>query len=309
MGRGDTALQSGLVAVAGAPSVVPPTPEECDHASPVEGVLAHEFAHYEGAVGPEGRRRTVTYYGPVIGGLPIRAWHCEKCGLLRLVFPDGRREERRLFPGPQPGLLASAAAVAPERELYGLQPRVSGLTAQPRYFTTLLEESGYTATAPALRLPLPQVTLPAWDTVTWLTVLGLASVMVMLLLMGILAVYTFSTPSAVVPLADVAALTFTGVLVFRIGAAAVRHFFPVETLRPSVAETLRERPALDGATRAAVVLLSMCVVGLFTAGLLAVYAYNTPGAEGPVIILSLVFGMLAVLVKLGAAAWRHFAGS
>ncbi|MBV9100525.1 MAG: hypothetical protein JOZ46_04240 [Candidatus Dormibacteraeota bacterium] len=294
------------MAVAGAPSVVPPTPEECDHPAPVEGVLAHEFAHYEGALGPEGKRRTVTYYGPVIGGLPIRAWHCETCGLLRLVFPDGRREERRLFPGPQPGLLAPAAAVAPEQELYGLQPRVSGLTAQPTYFASLLEETGFGAAAPALRLP--QVTLPAWDAVTWLTVLGLSSVLVMLLLTGILAVYTFSTPSAVAPLAVTAALTFTGVALLRIGAAAVRHFFPVQTLSPSVAETLREQPALDAATRAAVTLLTLSVIGLFTAGLLAVYTFATPGAEGPVIILSIVFGLLALLVKVGSAAWRHFTG-
>ena len=62
--------------------------------------MAHEFAHYEGAVGPEGLRRTVTYYGPIVGGLPIRAWHCEVCGLLRLNYPDGRTEERRSLPGP-----------------------------------------------------------------------------------------------------------------------------------------------------------------------------------------------------------------
>ena len=120
------------VAVADAPSVTPPTPETCDHPAPVTGIMAHEFAHYEGAVGPEGLRRTVTFYGPIVGGLPIRAWHCEKCGLLRLSYPDGRTEERRLFPGPQPGLLAAASPVATEREHYGMQARVSGLTRAAR---------------------------------------------------------------------------------------------------------------------------------------------------------------------------------
>ena len=42
------------VAVADAPSVTPPTPETCDHPAPVTGIMAHEFAHYEGAVGPGG---------------------------------------------------------------------------------------------------------------------------------------------------------------------------------------------------------------------------------------------------------------
>ena len=74
------------------PPASPPTPEECEHPAPVRGVMAHEFATYQGAMGPEGKRRTVTHYGPVLGGLPIEAWHCEVCGLLRLTFPDGRVE-------------------------------------------------------------------------------------------------------------------------------------------------------------------------------------------------------------------------
>lgn len=304
MAQRDTALQSRLVAVADAPSSSPPTPEECDHPAPVEGVLAHEFAHYDGAIGPEGTRRTVTYYGPVVGGLPIQAWHCETCGLLRLVFPDGRREERRLYPGPQPGLMATPSVVAPEQELYGLQARVSGLSAKPKYFQELMQESGYVAAAPAIRLP--QVVLPAWDAVTWLTVLGLTAITLMLLIMAVLAVYTFSTPSAVVPLAVATALTFVGVIVFRLGATAIRHFFPMQPLAPSVAERLRERPKLDASTRTAVVLLVMAVGGFFVAGILAVYTYSTPGAETAVIILSLVLAVLALLVKVGSAAWRHF---
>jgi hypothetical protein len=271
-------------------------------------VLAHEFAHYEGAIGPEGKRRTVTYYGPVVGGLPIRAWHCEYCGLLRLTFPDGRKEERRLYPGAQPGLLADVSPVAPETVLFGLQPRVSGLSAQPAYLEELMEESGLVATAaPAIRLP--QIVLPTWDAVTWLTVLGLAAIAAMLLIMGVLAVYTFSTPSAETPLAIAVTLTFVGVIVFRLGAAAIRHFFPVDQLQGSVVDRLRGTPSLDPATRVAVVLLSVAVVGLFVAGILAVYTYATPGAEGAVIALSIACGIGAIVVKILAAAWRRFTKS
>ena len=106
--RGTTIRSS--VAVADAPSVTPLTPETCDHPAPVTGVMAHEFAHYEGAVGPEGLRRTVTYYGPIVGGLPIRAWHCEQCGLLRLTLPRRSHRGAAAVPGPQPGLLAAAIA-------------------------------------------------------------------------------------------------------------------------------------------------------------------------------------------------------
>src|SRR5258708_25132878 len=108
------------MAVAEATSAAAPTPEECAHPSPLTGVMAHEFAQYEGGQGPEGKRRTLTFYGPVIGGLPITAWHCEVCGLLRLAYPDGRTEERRLFPGPQPGLLAEPSAIAPEASRFGM---------------------------------------------------------------------------------------------------------------------------------------------------------------------------------------------
>ena len=300
----DAALQSGSVAVADAPSARPPTPEECDHPAPVEGVLAHEFAHYDGAIGPEGTRRTVTYYGPVIGGLPIQAWHCEVCGLLRLTFPDGRKEERRLFPGPQPGLMAAPSAIAPERVLFGLQARVSGLSAQPAYMERLVEQSGFGAAAPALHLP--RVALPDWDSVTWLMVLGLVGITSLLFAMGILAVYTFSTPSVEVPLAITTTLAFAGLILFRLGVAAVRHFFPAQQLAPSVADALRSRPALDGATRAVVVLMSLSLVGFFAAGILAVYTFSTPGAEWPVILMSLAFAVTAVVVKVAAVAWHHF---
>jgi len=300
----NAALQSGSVAVADAPSARPPTPEECAHPEPVEGVLAHEFAHYDGAIGPEGTRRTTTYYGPVIGGLPIQAWHCEVCGLLRLTFPDGRKEERRLFPGPQPGLMASTSAIAPEHILFGSQARVSGLSAQPAYMERLVEQSGFGAAAPALHFP--SITLPEWDSLTWLMVSGLVGITSLLFVMGILAVYAFSTPSIEAPLAIITSLSFAGLIFFRLGVAAVRYFFPAQQLAPSVAETLRARPALDGATRATVVLMSLAIVGFFAAAILAVYTYATPGAEWPVILMSLAFAIAAVAVKLAAVAWHHF---
>jgi len=268
--------------------------------------MAHEFAHYEGAVGPEGTRRTVTYYGPVIGGLPIRAWHCEVCGLLRLTFPDGRREERRLFPGPQPGLLAEASPVDPDRIVYGMQPRVSGLTAQPAYIDELVREAGLEV--PALQLQLPQIQLPDWDAVTWLTVTGLAAVGLGLFAVGILAVYTFSTPSVVTPLTVIIALSFAGLMAFRLGVAGVRHFFPAEPLSPSIAEAGRPTPVLDAAAKTAIGLLVLAACGLFAAGVLAVYWFATPGAEWPVVLASLVCAVLAGVVLIASAAWHHVAG-
>jgi hypothetical protein len=216
--------------------------------------MAHEFAHYEGAIGPEGTRRTVTYYGPVIGGLPIQAWHCEQCGLLRLAFPDGRTEERHLYPGPQPGLLALPAAVAPEHELYGLQARVSGLS----------------------------------------------------FVMAVAAVYTYSTPNVLTPLAIIVALTFAGLIVLHAGAALIRHAFPVEHVTPSVAETLRGEPQLDTAVRVVVTLLVLTIAFLFIGAILAVYTYSTPGAEAPVFILSIVCALGAAAAYIGKGIYRHF---
>ena len=292
------------MAVANAPSTQPPTPEECTHPAPVTGVMAHEFAHYEGAIGPEGLRRTVTYYGPVVGGLPIQAWHCEVCGLLRLTYPDGRKEERRMFPGPQPGLIAEPSPVAPESVLYGMQARVSGLSMQPRYFEQLAASAGLAGEP--IQLRLPTLPLPQLDVITWLFVVGLSGIALTLFVMGILAVYTFSTPAIEVPLAIIVTCSFVALLLFAIGIAAVRHFFPAEPLSPSIAETARGKPALDAPTRLAVTLLVLALIGLFTAGVLAVYAYATPGAEGPVFILSMVFAVLAVVIKLADAAVRHF---
>jgi len=268
--------------------------------------MAHEFAPYEGAIGPEGKRRTTMYYGPVIGGLPILAWHCEVCGVLRLTYPDGRAEERRLLPGPQPGLIAEASSVAPETVWYGMQARVSGLSAQPAYMQQLVATAG--VTRPPFQLQLPTIVLPDWDTVTWLVVGGLSAMAALLFAMGILAVYSFSTPSIEAPLAIIAACGFAGLMLFRIGATAVRHFFPAQPLAPSVAERERGKPQLDAATRAAVALLVVAVVGFFVAAILAVYTFATPGAEGPVFLLSFACAVAAAVVKLTAAAWRHFSG-
>jgi hypothetical protein len=291
------------VAVADAPSVTPLTPETCDHPAPVTGIMAHEFAHYEGAVGPEGLRRTVTYYGPIVGGLPIRAWHCEQCGLLRLSYPDGRTEERRLFPGPQPGLLAAASPVATERVHYGMQARVSGLTAQPAFIDQLT--GGATVVRP---IQFPTVTLPEWDAITWLTVLGMISVLVGLLLAGLFATLSYSTPSVELPLVLTIVFIFAGVLALRLIVAAIRYFAPAEKLSPSVAETMRGTPVLDAATRTVVALLVICVVGLFSAAVLATYTYSTPGAELPVVAISFASAIIAIVIKVVDAAVRHFSG-
>jgi len=254
-------------------------------------------------MGPEGVRRTVTYYGPIVGGLPIRAWHCEKCGLLRLTYPDGRTEERRLFPGPQPGLLAAASPVATEREFYGMQARVSGLTAQPAFIEQLT--GGESIVRP---LQFPTVTLPAWDAITWLTVLGMISVIVGLLLAGLFAAVAYATPSVELPLVLTLVFIFTGVVGLRLIVAAIRHFAPAERLSPSVAETLRGTPELDAATRTVVFLLVLCVMGLFAGAVLATYTYSTPGAEFPVVVISLAFGVIAAVIQVVAAAVRHFTG-
>jgi len=291
------------VAVADAPSVTPPTPETCDHPAPVTGILAHEFAHYEGAVGPEGLRRTVTYYGPIVGGLPIRAWHCETCGLLRLTYPDGRTEERRLYPGPQPGLLAEASPIAPERVYYGMQARVSGLTAQPAFIDQLT--GGQSIVRP---LQFPTVTLPEWDAITWLTVLGMISVLFGLLLAGLFAALSYSTPNVELPLVLTIVFIFVGVLLLRLIVLGIRYVAPAQKLSPSVAETMRGTPELDAATRTVVFLLVLCVIGLFISAVLATYTYSTPGAELPVVLFSVSCGIIAAVIKVVDATVRHFTG-
>jgi hypothetical protein len=265
--------------------------------------MAHEFAPYDGAIGPEGVRRTTMYYGPVVGGLPIQAWHCEKCGLLRLTYPDGRREERRLFPGPQPGLLAMATVAMPEVEAFGMQPRVSGLTLDLRLMGALIPE---TPAGPAF--VMPQITLPQYDAVTWLTAILIGLACIGGIYTGILAVYTYSTPSAVWPATIVTLILFGSAVVLQVGAATMRHLFPMPPLGPSPADRYGDKASIDGATATAVALIVLALVGLFLGAVLAVYDYRTPDAVFPLFIGVLACFGLALLVKLIDAARRHFGG-
>lgn len=265
--------------------------------------MAREFSTYQGALGPEGVRRTSTYYGPVVGGLPISAWHCETCGLLRLSYVDGRSEERRLYPGPQPGLIAAPSPFDTRAVTHGLQARVSGVTAPATMYLEL--------TAPFQRAPVTpvweRVELPSWGVLTWMTVAGLVAVMVELLVLGILAVYTYSTPDSEGTIAVVTVFTFAAVLAAQLFGAAQRHWFPFAPLPPSIAMT-QPRPGLDGATKAVVTLLVLTMIGLFAASILAVYTYSTSAAELPVVVLTALCGLGALGVGLGAAAARHLRG-
>jgi len=280
-----------------------PSPEECSHPSPVRGVMVHEFGHYSGAVGPEGTRRTVTFYGPVIGGLPIDAWHCEVCGLLRLSYPDGRREERRLYPGPQPGLLATPSVVPWGRVLRGEQPRVSGLSIpEPVYEKMYVAEVG-----PATinwRPQLPRVELPHLDVLGWTNVVGLTAIAVGLLIAALVAVLPYSVQPEEGPLVLVLGLAFAVLLVANAASPAWHRLFPAPRLGPSVAETSRGAPALDASTRWAVGLLVSSLLALLACGVLAVYWYSTPGATRPVFILSMSLAVAAALVAIGGAVAR-----
>jgi len=279
----------------------PPTPEECDHPAPALGVMAHEFAPYDGALGPEGVRRTTMYYGPVVGGLPIEAWHCEKCGLLRLNYPDGRKEERRLFPGPQPGLIAVPTVANPEVQTFGMQARVSGLSLDPRLVGTLIP-----AEAPRPPLTLPSIPVPQLDALSWMTSILLGLAIVGGLYAGILAVYTYRTPSAEWPAVIVTLILFGSAVLLQAGAAAMRHFFPMPPLRPSPAEEYGGKAQLDPATRTAVFFLVLALLGLCLGAVLAVYDWRTPDAEFPLFLGVLVCFGLALLVKVADAAARHF---
>lgn len=284
---------------------VPPTPEECDHPAPVVGVMAHEFAPYQGAQGPEGPRRTTMHYGPVVGGLPIKAWHCERCGLLRLEYPDGRREERRLWPGPQPGLISTAVPEeATAQAVLGTQVRVSGITATPDiYFTYFRREEEPAETEPLVDRVLARV--PNLDVATWLVALCMATCVVGLVVGGILAIYTYSTPDSVKPLFFTMLGIFLGGLGIKVGDAALRHWFPAGELSPSPATALRGRPVLDGATRMIVALLFLTVVGLVLGGILAIYDWTTPDAELPLFFTVLALFLLAAFVKVADATVRH----
>lgn len=274
-------------------AAAPASPNDCGHQAAVRGVLAHEFAHYENAAGPEGPRRTVTYYGPVVGGLPIQAVHCPTCGLLTLSFPDGRREERRLYPGRQPGLLAQPTMVMPEAVLFGRQPRVSGLSVSSDL------DRAFVAARPAGSRRA--IVLPAWGAVTWISVLLLSLLALGLLAAGWLAVGGYTTPDIEGPLAIALVADFGGVLAVQIAAAVHRALYPPGRLAPSTAAR-HAGPQLDGAARAAVALLGLAAVGLLSSAILAVYDYTTSPAEGPVFVASLAAALMAAVVEVVAAS-------
>jgi hypothetical protein len=286
-------------------STTPPTPEECEHPAPVVGVMAHEFAPYQGAEGPEGPRRTTMYYGPVVGGLPIRAWHCPRCGLLRLEYPDGRREERRLYPGPQPGLIAEAVleAATPQAEL-GTQVRVSGLSATPDIYFKYYEQPAVEEEREPV-LERLAARLPKLGFATWFTVLCMATATVLLVVGGILAVYDWKTPDAELPLFYTVLGIFLGGLAAQVLDAIDRHWFGAGELSPSPAVALRGRPKLDGATRLIVWLMGLITVGLVLGGILAIYDWTTPAAEMPLFFTVLVLFLLALAVKVVSTAARH----
>jgi hypothetical protein len=126
-----------------------------------------------------------------------------------------------------------------------------------------------------------------------------------LVLGGILAVYDWTTPAAELPLF----FTVLGIFLAGIGVqvldAVGRHWFPGGELSPSPAVALRGRPQLDRATRTAVTLLALTVVGLVLAGILAIYDWTTPGAVLPLFFTVLALFLLAVAVKVLAATVRH----
>jgi hypothetical protein len=281
----------------------PPSPDECPHPSPVRGVLAHEFGHYQGAHGPEGLRRTVTYYGPVIGGLPIDAWHCEVCGLLRLNHPDGRTEERRLFPGPQPGLLAEISVASPGRIRRGRQPNVSGLSVPETEYERMFVDEVPAADI-SVRIQLPQVELPRLGFLGWANVLGLTAILLGLLIAGLVAVLPESLQPEEAPLVLTLGLIFAVLVVMNAASPLWRRVFPMPALLPSVAVTARGRPSIDTSTAWAVGLMVASLVGLFASAVLAVYWYNTAGATLPVFVLSVALGLCAALVEIAGAAAR-----
>jgi hypothetical protein len=162
--------------------------------------------------------------------------------------------------------------------------------------------------APPFTPPWERVELPAWDLLTWFTVTGLGLVMLGLLATGILAVYDWRTPAAIGPVVTITGYTFLAILLMQLAGAAQRHWFPFPPIAPSIADTQRGKPRLDGATIAVVTLLALTMVGLFIAAVLAVYTYSTSAAEGPVVIMTVIFALLAIVIGLGAAIARHMRG-
>ncbi|HET9051318.1 MAG TPA: hypothetical protein VFO60_06405 [Candidatus Dormibacteraeota bacterium] len=283
----------------------PPSPDECAHPQPVRGVMAHEFSPYSGAMGPEGLRRTTMYYGPVVGGLPIAAWHCEVCGLLKLDYPDSRKEERRLFPGPQPGLIAGALVEveAPEAVL-GMQARVSGLSVSAAVAAAFGPPAA--AAEPfALDISIPSTS----QTVDGLVVLGLVGTMTGLLALAVGAVYDWTTASWEGPIAVTTGVVFGSTVLLKILSASFQHFFPFPRLAPSPGDALGGRPQLDAVAWTLVAILVTLLLGLLLAGTLAVYDWKPPDAERPIVFALVGLFVALIAVAVGGGAARAVRGS
>jgi hypothetical protein len=64
------------------------------------------------------------------------------------------------------------------------------------------------------------------------------------------------------------------------------------------------RPSGDPVAGLTALLIGLVAVGLFVAGILAVYDYNVPAVEGPVVLILLVIFGVALVVNLAAAMVR-----
>jgi hypothetical protein len=136
-------------------------------------------------------------------------------------------------------------------------------------------------------------------------VVGLAACTVGLVLGGILAVYDWTTPGAMLPLFYTVLGIFLAVLGVQVFAGIERHWFPGGDLAPSPAVALRGRPQLDGVTRTVVTLLVLTVVGLVLGGILAIYDWTTPGAMLPLFYTVLALFLVAIVTKVLSATLRH----
>ena len=283
-------------------------PETCEHPNPVRGVLSHEFGHYSGAMGPEGLRRTVTYYGPVVGGRPISAWHCEACGLLRLDYPDGRHEERQLWPGPQPGLLATTSDLDAPHAFDGRQGHVSGLSVEET--VPVIER---------IRRPAARVWLSIFETIA---VVALGLLLLALAVAGVAAMAAYSTPPFEGMLMQDVAILVGIIFITIIVEALIRHYChaSLEVYRFAREEERAEKhiakevtkpagkkqeqralfPAWHWVEWIAVPLLVVLGVLLLVAGIAAVVSTSTPPYEGEVMLLIAIdVAAIAVVVIAG----------
>jgi hypothetical protein len=260
--------------------------------------MATEFSHYQGARGPEGTRRTITFYGPVVGGMPIAAWHCEICGLLKLDHPDGRHEERHLFPGPQPGLLRLPSETDLGVEEFGRQSRVSGLSLSP----ALAAELSPGPLRPIIDLspltrPLKFIGGAFYELngLTQLAVVMFIATICGLATAGVLAVYTYSTPASISAVLWITVLSFAVAFVALIAPSV----FPMPKLAPAPADASPSPGPMRTGTKISVTALVIAtLLGLFAA-VLAVDDYATSPIEGWLVLLigmSFTLGILAPLV-------------